>query len=216
MMTPYLSDTVICFDLDDTLYKEIDYLKSAYIAVAKFVGHPEAVPLMMDWYYSGENVFEKMIDSYGLSVSVKDCLQLYRNHQPNLSLGKGIKDKLLALKEKGAKLGIITDGRSNTQRAKINALELNDVFDVVIISEESGSEKPGMGNFLAVMNHYPTRDSFMYVGDNPAKDFFAPNELGWITYCVKDDGRNIHKQDFSLPLEYLPKYTIDSIEDFFV
>ena len=49
---PFLSDTVICFDLDDTLYKEIDYLKSAYKEIAVWVGHPEAAEQMLDWYYS--------------------------------------------------------------------------------------------------------------------------------------------------------------------
>ena len=33
------------------------------------------------------------------------------------------------------------------------------------------------------------------MGDNLKKDFLTPNRLGWQTVCLRDDGRNIHKQD---------------------
>jgi len=33
-----IKDTVVVFDLDDTLYKEIDFLKSAYKEVATISG----------------------------------------------------------------------------------------------------------------------------------------------------------------------------------
>jgi hypothetical protein len=39
-----------------------------------------------------------------------------------------------------------------------------------IISEEFGSEKPCVKNYEVVMNKFPERKIFIYVGDNPAKD----------------------------------------------
>lgn len=203
-----MSDTVICFDLDDTLYKEIDYLKSAYREVATAAGHPEAVALMLEWYYANENTFAKLIETYQLSLNIKDCLRIYRNHFPNISLDEGVKEYLVGLKESDAKLGIISDGRSITQRNKLKALGLEDFFDVVIISEEFGTEKPCLRNFQVIQEKFPERKNFIYVGDNPDKDFIASNLLGWHTYCLKDDGRNIHKQVFSLAKEYLPHMII--------
>lgn len=47
------------------------------------------------------------------------------------------------------------------------------------------------------MERYLKCHDFTYVGDNVKKDFIAPNVLGWTTICLKDDGRNIHKQDVS-------------------
>lgn len=212
-MTLSLSDTVICFDLDDTLYKEIDYLKSAYGEVASFAGHPEVSEKMIEWYQSGENAFKSLIDKYELSISVADCLKIYREHYPNIRLEEGVKEYLEELKEGDAKLCIISDGRTLTQRNKIKALGLEGFFDVVIISEEFGSEKPCTKNFEAVMSKFPERKLFIYVGDNPAKDFLAPNQLGWRTVCLKDDGRNIHKQNMSLSREYMPQRVICRIED---
>ena len=120
---------------------------------------------------------------------------------------------LEGLKESDAKLGVISDGRSLTQRNKIKALGLEGFFDVEIISEELGSEKPCIKNYEVVMNKYPERKIFIYVGDNPAKDFLAPNQLGWRTVCLKNDGRNIHRQDMSLSRDYLPKYVVNSIRE---
>ena len=210
---PFLSDTVICFDLDDTLYKEIDYLKSAYREIAMSVGHPEAAVRMLDWYYAKENAFEKLIETYGLSITVSDCLKIYRNHFPEISLDAGVKEFLVELKDNGAKLGLISDGRSTTQRIKIKALGLEGFFDIEIISEEFGSEKPSLKNYQAVMDKFSERQRFIYVGDNPAKDFIAPNQLGWGTYCLKDEGRNIHEQNMSLAKEFLPQHVINKIDE---
>lgn len=50
-------------------------------------------------------------------------------------------------------------------------------------------------------------------GDNLRKDFITPNKLGWKTICLLDDGRNIHRQDFSCPEEYLPNVKIHTLKE---
>ncbi|WP_368336625.1 hypothetical protein [Parabacteroides merdae] len=54
---------------------------------------------------------------------------------------------------------------------------------------------------------------FVYIGDNLRKDFITPNKLGWKTICLLDDGRNIHRQDFSCPEEYLPNVKIHTLKE---
>ena len=208
-----MEDYVICFDLDDPLYKEIDYLKSAYKEIAETVGHPEAADQLLDWYQSGENAFKKLIDTYGLTVSIADLLKIYREHYPNIHLDDGVKEFLISLKEDGAKLGLISDGRSLTQRNKIKALGLEGFFDIEIISEEFGSEKPCLRNYQVVMEKFPERKVFIYLGDNTSKDFVAPNQLGWRTVCIAPDERNIHKQNMSLGKEYMPQRVVKTIKE---
>ena len=62
------------------------------------------------------------------------------------------------------------------------------------------------------MNACPKK-CYTYIGDNIIKDFISPNALGWRTICLKDDGRNIHQQDFGLAEEYLPKITVGSLNE---
>lgn len=208
-----MNQLVVCFDLDDTLYKEIDFVKSAYGEIAEKVGHPEAAQQMLDWYYEKKNAFAELIIAYGLDITIGECLQIYRNHYPNISLDAEVRDFLNVLKVNGAKLGLITDGRSVSQRNKIKALGLDGFFDVEIISEEFGSEKPDLRNYKVVMDAFPERKYFIYVGDNPAKDFIAPNKLGWDTFCLKQDKRNLHCQSFSGPKENMPHHVVAKIQE---
>ena len=41
-MMPSMCKKVVCLDLDDTLYKEIDFLKSAYRHIASLVSNANA------------------------------------------------------------------------------------------------------------------------------------------------------------------------------
>jgi putative hydrolase of the HAD superfamily len=45
---------------------------------------------------------------------------------------------------------------------------------------------------------------YYYIGDNPQKDFLVPNQLGWESVCLLDDGSNIHEQVFDMEKGYLP------------
>lgn len=208
------------FDLDDTLYKEIEYLKSAYKEIANIITYEESgeelFNIMYQKYIAKENVF-KWLTSPGNSLVKKKfaldkLLYLYRNHFPNLKIEEDSLSFLKKLKSFKLKLGIITDGRSVTQRNKIGALFLPDLFDTIIISEEIGTEKPSIENFFKVQESYKEFNDFYYIGDNPSKDFYGANLLGWKTICLLDDGRNIHNQSFEKPKEWLPN--IGSIKKF--
>ena len=211
-MMPSMSECVCCFDLDDTLYKEIDFLKSAYREIASSVGKPDVANQMVAWYGEGKNVFESLNHFLGKDTPLSDYLAIYRNHLSSITLSAGVEDTLNELKDRGVILGLITDGRSVSQRNKIEVLGLSRWFENqnIIISEEFGSEKTDKRNFGYFMDRYPER-SYCYVGDNTQKDFLVPNGLGWNTVCLLDDGQNIHKQDFNVEGCKLPKMCINDI-----
>lgn len=203
---------VICFDLDDTLCKEIDCLKSAFREIAEYSAehcHGCSVPVavlahkaydvMIAAYQEGQNAFDVLNSFLGLDLPIADYLYIYRNHKPKIALCEDVDRTLDALKAEGVRIGLITDGRSVQQRNKIKALGLGRWIENadIVVSEEFGSEKPELANYEYFMKRYPECHDFTYVGDNPRKDFIAPNSLGWMTICLKDDGRNIHRQEFS-------------------
>ena len=178
----------------------------------------EVYSRLLYWYQRGENAFANLNATYGISNPISDYLNVYRYHHPNITLSKETTDALDALLHQGITLAIITDGRIITQRQKIEALELTKWIgdDFILINEDPKHFKPSRFSFDRLMLHcyglFPESGiTYSYVGDNPQKDFLAPNQLGWESVCILDDGDNIHKQDLSLPLEYRPQRVVKSI-----
>jgi putative hydrolase of the HAD superfamily len=209
----------IIFDLDDTLYYEIDYLKSAYkeISAKIAIGVNESSQLiyneMLDYFFSKKNVFEEILIKYNSSLSISELLYIYRNHKPKINLSEDKTDVLNFFKKENFNLGLLTDGRGVQQRNKINALNLTYWFSEIIISEEFGSEKPNINNYKYFEDIFG-EGKYYYIGDNISKDFISPNTLNWTTICLKDRGLNIHSQDIpSISKQYLAHHNISTFSE---
>lgn len=212
-----MKNKVFIFDLDDTLYKEIDFLYSAYREIARWIELKFSLKgiyaFMSKSYKKKSDVFSLLINTYDLPLAKADLLIVYRTHRPDIRLESDTL-KVLEILKHNFTLGMITDGRSITQRNKFQALGLGQFIENenLIISEEFGSEKLSERNFLFFQNKYADAE-FVYVGDNLRKDFIVPRKLGWKTICLLDDGRNIHPQDFSCPEEFLPDMKIHALKE---
>lgn len=186
---------VVVLDLDDTLYKEIDYQISGFNAVCNWINTVYGLALWAELekllQLNAPDVLGGLCKAAGLQPSVKETLLwVYRLHQPVIQLSPGVFDFLNEI-EANCQVAIITDGRSTTQRLKIKALGLSHLTSY--ISEDYCSEKPASDRFELVMREMPSL-RYVYVGDNLNKDFLAPNRLGWTTICLRDNGMNIHNQ----------------------
>lgn len=181
---------VVIFDLDDTLYSEKDYVRSGYNAIAK------AYPNIKDLSQKLWNVFldkkpaiDYVLEQEGLLKEKENCLAIYRNHKPTISLYPGVYEMLQRI-SKTKKLGIITDGRIEGQKAKIEALGLEELFNRIIITDELGGiefRKPNTKAFILMKEYFNSEYSKMcYVGDNINKDGFAPKQLGIIFIFYKN------------------------------
>jgi putative hydrolase of the HAD superfamily len=143
---------------------------------------------------------------------VHKYLELYRFHYPEISLSEDAFEFLNKIVEKNIGFSIVTDGRSVSQNNKIKALGISHLVQNIIISEETGYEKPHVNNFEVIVKSYPDK-RLLYIADNPAKDFLAPNILKWDTICILDNGQNIHSQSFDMDFDYLPKTKINSFNE---
>lgn len=209
----------VIFDLDDTLYKEIDFLKSAFSIIAHGISlevqkDKKAVyEKMLELYNSKQNVFEGILNVYKTSLTIDELLTSYRNHKPNIRLSSEVIEVLDILKKKKIPLGLLTDGRSVQQRNKIEALKLAKYFSEIIISEEFGSEKPCIDNYIYFEKKFCAKKYF-YIGDNVKKDFISANKLNWKTIKLRDNGLNIHKnKETNYNKQYLADYNIDSFSE---
>lgn len=206
-----MTNKVVVFDLDDTLYPEIDFLKSAYREIALLANDAGAYSYMMECYAKGQNVFRCFIDKYHIGMTVDDLLDIYRNHVPHIQLSEDTKQALRIL-HRIAVLGIITDGRIVTQTNKIKALGLDEFIpmDNIVISEVFGYEKPLSEPYLFFETRFPGC-RYTYIGDNISKDFVAPNHLGWNTICLLDKGYNIHSQRIDVEQSFCPQSCVESL-----
>jgi putative hydrolase of the HAD superfamily len=122
---------------------------------------------------------------------IKRMIQTYREHSPTISLHSDADATLTRLRATH-KLGLITDGPAQSQSAKIDALQLRARFDAMVLTDELGEgfAKPHPRAFELVSEQLgATGPECVYIADNPAKDFVAPNALGWATIqIVRPDG----------------------------
>lgn len=207
--------TVVVLDLDDTLYNESDYRSSGISAVCRCVDAlygeclGDAAPARLD----GDSDWIGAICQWAaLAPTAKESLLwIYRLHFPAIHLTEPTRNAVNRLEKQSRATVILTDGRSVTQRLKLKALGLDHL--VAYISEDYASEKPDGARFRQIMQDFEA-ETYLYVGDNPQKDFIAPNALGWITIGLRSNGRNIHSQACDgLPPENLPGTWIGSLDE---
>jgi len=187
----------VFFDLDDTLYPEIQFVISGFRAVGDFLGRKYAFSsdavlkrcLELLSRNGRGKVFDDFLSEAGLVSEINKLLlvYIYRSHTPTIFLPKESDQCLTRLREAGYRLGIITDGMASVQRRKIQALGLLDKVDVCICSDELEKRcwKPSQVPFLMgleMLNCGPSET--VYVGDNPKKDFHAANSLGMTTIQI--------------------------------
>lgn len=183
---PSLSDRIV-FDLDDTLYLERDFAFSGYGAVEAALGVAGFAATCRSLFGQGEraDILGRALDRHGLGRDrLSELVATYRDHTPDITL---CPDARACLDRHGRGFALITDGAERTQRAKIRALGLDRRFDLIVPTGQwpAGFGKPHPRAFELVGGGRPC----IYVADNAAKDFLAPNRMGWRTVQILRPGR---------------------------
>ncbi|MDD2780902.1 HAD family hydrolase [Sulfuricurvum sp.] len=180
---------VTVFDLDDTLYDEIDFVKSGFWAVASSISNVPQEPFDFMWNLflkeGSGSIFNKLIEHFHLQISIEFLILTYRTHTPNITLA----DETIILLNKAKSFGstaLITDGMAQMQIQKFNVLGLSKWIDYPIFTDLYNTSKPNPLPFEMVMKHFKNENKFIYCSDNPKKDFFAPNQLDWLTIRYKN------------------------------
>ncbi len=220
---------VVVFDLDDTLMRERDFCRSGFAEIEKAI--ITRIPCMKDISERMSALLECRADYFSLlehelSSCIPDALllkeemrclvSLCRNHRPaKLRYADGAEETLSRLQSHGVVMALITDGRSGTQRRKIEALGLECYIREadILISEETGADKSRPDNFQTIVRRYPEASRFIYVADNPRKDFLMPNMLGWLTCRVPYDADNVHPDVEEVGPGHAPAVNLANLRD---
>jgi putative hydrolase of the HAD superfamily len=194
-LMPPVSTSRIVFDLDDTLYPERSFAVSAFAEIGAWAretlgaeGLAADMTRLLDAGHLGQ-LFGMVLAQRGLDATHADTLiDVYRQHRPaRLDLYPDAARVLDWLAASGP-LGLITDGTVPVQQAKVQALGVASRFGHIVYTHAAGGRqfaKPHPVAFEAMQAAIGRAgDRFVYVGDNPAKDFQAPNRLGWTTVHI--------------------------------
>jgi len=213
---------VVVFDLDDTLYSELDYVRSGLKFVANnFSGTLQVQPnelyklFLKSLEMGRSHIFNRVFDELLLNSSknVERCVSLYRCHTPDISL---YPESLNVLKKvaKQYPVYIVTDGNKLVQERKLRALGL---YESPLIKKsyityrfglKNAKPSPYCFNKIASQEKIKT-DELVYIADNPKKDFVGINPLGYKTIRI----RSGQHKDCYYGDEYEAEYIVNTLTD---
>ena len=109
-----------------------------------------------------------------------------------LELSPGALDVLTELRERGCKLGLVTNGFAATHHDKIDRLGLRERMDAFFIADEVGMIKPDPELYrhaCRMLGSEPARTAM--VGDRYARDVLGAHEVGLFTVLLDVHGTAI-------------------------
>ena len=191
----------LVFDVDDTLYEQIVPFKNAYKSLFDMDIDIEQFYLLSRHYsdvkFEASRNGEMTMDEYhiyriqeaakdlGVCLTAEQALSMqkeYKKNQQKLQMSNITISILELAKENDVKLGIITNGPSEHQWAKIKALGVEKWIakENIIVSGDYGINKPDVRIFEIMKEKLQLpNDSLYYIGDSIENDIVGANNAGW-------------------------------------
>lgn len=183
----------VLFDLDETLMARgqamrlfAERLRADYGA-AFAVKEPDAVIRIVlaadgGGYRPKQEMYEEIVPFLGWKGAPEwpEFREYYRRIYPACAVPEeGMSEILRYFQKAGLKLGLLTNGESRVQYAKIDLLGLREAFDRITVSEEAGCKKPDPRIFAMTLEPLGVRaEEAWYVGDHPHNDIFGAKAAG--------------------------------------
>lgn len=231
---------LVGFDLDDCLYnstrlseiarvKGIDAMirlglkierQKALLLIQEIVDeYGSNSPKHYDYFIRRLNQYENFSISFNEQVRyVAAAVMAYHSQKiKHIQLYDDVKNCLEKLKENSIKTAIITDGIPIKQYEKILRLGIDDLIDLVVISDEIGIRKPNPKLFSYCLTKFKVKGyETMYVGDNIYKDI-VPAKLNEIhsVYIHRGGKYDINITGEEIPKEDKPDYEISKLDELF-
>jgi putative hydrolase of the HAD superfamily len=210
----------VLFDLDDTLHDDthafttaaeevaaevaaehgIDALalKRAYIAEAEGFWHRlTANELRTKLSQLRAVLWRNALRSVGLDdahLAERSAVNYNIYRKRYFALFPGALDLLRQLKDAGMKLGLVTNGVSETHREKIALLQIAEYFDAIFLADEVGMVKPDPLLFAHACTKLRTAPSeSAMVGDRYERDIAGALEAGLFTIWVNVRNERVPK-----------------------
>jgi putative hydrolase of the HAD superfamily len=175
----------IIFDLDDTLYLEKLYIYQGFWKVAKYLEqHTRLEPVrlyldMVNLLKSGSRrVFNDLQKEWKFIIEPTELLSIYRNAPRRLTLLSDVEEGCKILKKNGHHSILITNGDSETQWKKVKAMDLEKIFDLVLVADDYGKEywKPSTKLMEKILEYFGlVEQNYLVIGNGTDDLEFAQN-----------------------------------------
>lgn len=208
----------VLFDLDDTLHDDtyafttaaeevarevaaehgVDalQLKAAYIAEAEGFWHRltnEQVRVRLSQLRA--TMWSNALDAVGLrdsALAERSATNYNIYRKKYFALFPGALDLLKELKGRGIKLGLLTNGMSETHHEKIALLQISEYFDALFLADEVGMVKPDPLLFAHACRKLESSPSVSaMVGDRYDRDMSGAIEAGLYSIWVNVRGEEV-------------------------
>ena len=202
--------STVLFDLDHTLLDSDESEAAAFAHTMRFAGVADHEPLL-DTYRRinlamwaqveagtmlANEVRTKRFESFNQVVGIDaDPVAMGDMFVDGLgSFGQLYPGAIETLEAVGAiaVLGLVTNGISEVQRARISRLDLERFFDAVVISSEVATSKPGAAIFDIAFERLgrPERSTTVMVGDSLTSDMVGGHGYGIATCWFNPRGEH--------------------------
>lgn len=203
---------IVGFDMDGTLYDELDFIIQVYQPIARHMAslclvEPDMIyPMIVKrWLEKGSSypyIFEEVLAQHHVEESIRktaisECLNIFRNFKPQLILTERVQILLDAFSRQ-YELFLISDGSANLQRAKFQSLGLDRWFHSknVAFSGCFGPQfqKPStlIIEKIRILNSVANPEEVVFLGDRRVDCEFASKARYQFVgvkclYCIDDD-----------------------------
>ncbi|AJF60554.1 MAG: hypothetical protein QT03_C0001G1068 [archaeon GW2011_AR10] len=191
----------VLFDLDNTL---IDFMKmkrmSCEAAIAAMIDggllmeKGEAYEKLFELYsvhgIEHQEIFQKFLEKHLGKVDYRILakgIAAYRKVQAGfLEPFPHVRQTMVRLKERGLKLGIVSDAPGLKGWVRLAEMNLLDFFDVVVTLDDTGKLKPHRMPFAAAVKKLGFKPKeILFVGDNPKRDIAGAKAVGMKTALAR-------------------------------
>ncbi|AIQ64342.1 hydrolase [Paenibacillus stellifer] len=183
----------LLFDLDNTLMDRDSTFRSFGTQfISHYFGHLNSSEQLVlvedmivrdaDGYRDKDGFFHELSEvlPWKEPVTAADIREYYdTNYAGHGALMKDAVECLEYLAASGYVLGLVTNGKSDIQRGKIEMLNLGDYFKTIVISGEAGISKPDEAIYrLALERLGFGAEETLFIGDHPVNDIWGAGRTG--------------------------------------
>ncbi len=162
---------VVLFDLDGTVVDSGGIILASMRHATRTVLGREIPDEALMATVGGPGLEAQMLE-FGGPENLDALVTTYRAHNEplhrELKIFAGMDDVLIALKDEGRKLGLVSAKRRATVELAFAATEIGHLFDVVVGGDEADRQKPAPDTLLLALERLGESPSHaVYVGDSP-------------------------------------------------